>query len=187
MEALVLPSIEEIPLSVEYLIKFSRVNELVKSIDFEESKKISRKNYWTSIEDEILENEVKQYKYFEDVEWEDVAIKVSKAFTNTDNELNINEKYYKTGEDCKKRYKNKNPEIKKTPFEHWEDKIIVEERIKVGNQWSIIAKKIPGRTPCSVKNRWYAVLRHQRWTHPFLYPQTFKNFNSLQLNTLMDA
>lgn len=53
------------------------------------------------------------------------------------------------------------PVMRKAPFEPWEDAVIVRERLRMGNEWVTIAKELPGRTSCAVKNRWYRVLRKQ--------------------------
>ena len=50
---------------------------------------------------------------------------------------------------------------KKTKFEQWEDLLIVKERTRIGNHWSKIANKLPGRSPSAIKNRWYSVLRNK--------------------------
>ena len=57
--------------------------------------------------------------------------------------------------------KQKEENYKKTKFEQWEDLLIVRERSMIGNHWSKIAKKLPGRSPSSIKNRWYSVLRNK--------------------------
>ena len=63
---------------------------------------------------------------------------------------------------CKERWMYRlNPDIKKTRFEKWEDELIIKERRRVGNHWTLIANKLPGRTSCAVKNRWYSVLRNK--------------------------
>lgn len=63
---------------------------------------------------------------------------------------------------CKERWLYRlHPEIKKTRFEKWEDELIIHERNRVGNHWTLIANKLPGRTSCAVKNRWYSVLRNK--------------------------
>jgi hypothetical protein len=51
------------------------------------------------------------------------------------------------------------PGLNKDPFERWEDELIVRERSRVGNHWTLIADQLPGRTSCAVKNRWYSALR----------------------------
>jgi hypothetical protein len=54
------------------------------------------------------------------------------------------------------------PGLNKGPFEGWEDDLIIRERERVGNHWTSIAAKLPGRTSCAVKNRWYSVLKKQQ-------------------------
>ena len=66
----------------------------------------------------------------------------------------------RTATQCRERWMFRiSPGLKKTPFESWEDELIVRERGRLGNHWTQIAAKLPGRTSCSVKNRWYTVLR----------------------------
>jgi hypothetical protein len=67
-----------------------------------------------------------------------------------------------TAKQCRERWLVKlNPEVRRSPFEKWEDDVIQSERQRIGNHWSVIAQLLPGRTACSVKNRWYTVLRFQ--------------------------
>lgn len=68
----------------------------------------------------------------------------------------------RTPKQCRERWLYRlRPELKKTPFEHWEDQLIFEQKKKIGNRWTQIAMMLPGRTSCSVKNRWYTVLRNK--------------------------
>jgi len=46
-----------------------------------------------------------------------------------------------------------NPEIKKDPFIIEEDILLLETRLSLGNKWSKIRKRLPGRTENNVKNR----------------------------------
>jgi hypothetical protein len=65
-----------------------------------------------------------------------------------------------TPKQCRERWLVKlNPNVRRSPFEPWEDEVIREGCQRIGNHWSVIAQHLPGRTACSVKNRWYAVLR----------------------------
>lgn len=67
-----------------------------------------------------------------------------------------------TPRQCRERYMIKiNPQVRWSHFSQWEDDVIRSERYRIGNHWSWIAQLLPGRTSCSVKNRWYTVLRHQ--------------------------
>lgn len=66
----------------------------------------------------------------------------------------------RTATQCRERWLFRlSPGLKKTPFEKWEDEIIISHRKEVGNHWTLIASKLPGRSSCAVKNRWYTVLR----------------------------
>lgn len=68
----------------------------------------------------------------------------------------------RTAKQCRERWSYRlKPDLKKTPFEQWEDDLIFEQKQKIGNRWTQIAQKLPGRTSCSVKNRWYTVLRNR--------------------------
>lgn len=61
---------------------------------------------------------------------------------------------------CKERWRYRlSPDVKRTRFEKWEDDFIVRERNRIGNHWTCIANRLPGRTSCAVKNRWYSVLK----------------------------
>lgn len=61
---------------------------------------------------------------------------------------------------CRERWMFRiSPGLNKDPFEKWEDELIIKERERLGNHWTLIAGQLPGRTSCAVKNRWYSVLR----------------------------
>ena len=102
------------------------------------------KGQWSAEEDRILREAVESCKT--QVLWDQVAKYVQG----------------RTPKQCRERWVYRlRPELKKTPFEPWEDELINEERKKIGNCWTIIAQKLPGRTSCSVKNRWYTVLKNR--------------------------
>jgi hypothetical protein len=76
-----------------------------------------------------------------------------------------------TAKQCRERWLVKlNPEVRRSLFEKWEDDLIRSERLRIGNHWSVIAQRLPGRTACSVKNRWYTVLRFQPMAGPMILP-----------------
>ena len=60
------------------------------------------------------------------------------------------------GEQIKQRWENiLDPNIKKGVWTEAEMKILRDGQRELGNKWSEIAKRIPGRNENSVKNRWY--------------------------------
>jgi hypothetical protein len=100
---------------------------------------------WTQQEDGLLTAAVAQLGSHK---WTDVA-----KFVPT-----------RTSKQCRERWFDRlAPGIRHEPFEPWEDAIIMDAQREIGNHWSRIAQRIPGRSPCAVKNRWYSGLRNQ---HP---------------------
>ena len=97
---------------------------------------------WTQQEDEYLKNAISQVGT---KKWSDVARFVPS----------------RTSKQCRERWNNRlNPELKHGPFEQWEDQIIIEKQREIGNRWSCIAQSLPGRSPGTVKNRWYSGLKN---------------------------
>ena len=60
------------------------------------------------------------------------------------------------GEDVKARYVNHlDPTLRKGVWTKTEMDILIEAQKELGNRWAEIARRIPGRSENSVKNRWY--------------------------------
>ena len=107
------------------------------------SKNIPIKGTWSVEEDEALRKAVSGSK---PIFWDVVAKSIPG----------------RTPKQCRERWTYRlQPDLKKTPFEKWEDDLIFEQKKKIGNRWTQIALQLPGRTSCSVKNRWYTVLRNK--------------------------
>ena len=103
----------------------------------------NNKGTWTQFEDEQLISAVSK---FGAKKWIDISKLVPT----------------RTSKQCRERWHHRlDPIIKHEPFEPWEDTIILEKQKEIGNKWSIISQKLPGRSASSVKNRWYSCLKNQ--------------------------
>ena len=151
------------------------INELITdnpNIQFQEipknryQKKRIQKGSWSEEEDELLFSTVSELR---SLDWKLIAKKIK---THTPKQC------------CERWFVKLNPNIRRTPFERWEDELILYERQKIGNRWSVISQLLPGRTSCSVKNRWYTVLRYRcQNTNSCTYQQNFPSvINSNQDN-----
>ncbi|KAF5821825.1 putative transcription factor MYB-HB-like family [Helianthus annuus] len=66
----------------------------------------------------------------------------------------------RSGKSCRLRWMNYlKPNIKRGNFSNEEDEIILHSHSVLGNKWSAIASKLPGRTDSEVKNYWHAHLK----------------------------
>ena len=101
-----------------------------------------KKGPWSEEEDQLL---IEAMKDASPVVWDVIAAKVPG----------------RSPIQCRERWKYRlKPGLNKSKFQRCEDVLILKEQRRLGNKWTLIANKLPGRTAVSVKNRWYLHLRH---------------------------
>jgi hypothetical protein len=67
----------------------------------------------------------------------------------------------RTSKQCRERWLGQlAPSVVKSSWTPDEDRLLLSGHSVHGNQWSIIARSLPGRSAISVKNRWGWLLRH---------------------------
>ncbi|XVE87910.1 hypothetical protein DITRI_Ditri19aG0026300 [Diplodiscus trichospermus] len=71
----------------------------------------------------------------------------------------------RSGKSCRLRWMNYlKPGIKRGNFTNEEDETIIDLQARLGNRWSVIASRLPGRTDNEIKNYWHAYLS-KRWKY----------------------
>lgn len=70
----------------------------------------------------------------------------------------------RNGKQCRERWCNAlDPEVRKGVWSEQEDQAIFELQSQLGSKWAEIARRLPGRTENSIKNRYYSTLRRQQF------------------------
>ncbi|XP_041020629.1 transcription factor MYB15-like [Juglans microcarpa x Juglans regia] len=89
------------------------------------------------------------------------------------------------GKSCRLRWKNYlRPDIKRGNFSKQEEEAIIKLHQLLGNRWSAIATRLPGRTDNEIKNFWNSQLKKRLKQNPATRPATIKQNVGMPVCTL---
>ncbi|XP_039051537.1 transcription repressor MYB6-like [Hibiscus syriacus] len=87
------------------------------------------------------------------------------------------------GKSCRLRWMNYlRPDLKRGNFTEQEDDLIVQLHSLLGNKWSLIAARLPGRTDNEIKNYWNTHIKRKLLSRG-IDPQTHRPLNQATTNT----
>ncbi|XP_021742109.1 transcription repressor MYB6-like [Chenopodium quinoa] len=91
------------------------------------------------------------------------------------------------GKSCRLRWINYlRPDLKRGNFTEEEDELIINLHSLLGNKWSLIAAKLPGRTDNEIKNYWNTHIK-RKLLNRGIDPQTHRTLNSTTTTTAATA
>ncbi|KAJ9141060.1 hypothetical protein P3X46_031640 [Hevea brasiliensis] len=112
---------------------------------------------WTALEDKMLMDYVSMHG---EGKWDRVAKKIGLR---------------RCGKCCRLRWLNYlKPGIKRGNFSEDEEELIIRLHKLLGNRWSLIAGRLPGRTDSEIKNHWNANLSKTAKVLQFTLPKLDK-------------
>lgn len=87
------------------------------------------------------------------------------------------------GKSCRLRWINYlRPDLKRGNFTEEEDELIINLHSLLGNKWSLIAARLPGRTDNEIKNYWNTHIKRKLYSRG-IDPQTHRPLNSTAATT----
>ncbi|KAF8405784.1 hypothetical protein HHK36_007861 [Tetracentron sinense] len=91
------------------------------------------------------------------------------------------------GKSCRLRWINYlRPDLKRGNFTDQEDELIIKLHSLVGNKWSLIAGRLPGRTDNEIKNYWNTHIKRKLLSRG-LDPQTHRPLKSASTSSFSDV
>ncbi|CAN4104875.1 unnamed protein product [Withania somnifera] len=92
------------------------------------------------------------------------------------------------GKSCRLRWMNYlRPGLKKGNYNHEEEELIIKLHKELGNRWSAIATKLPGRSDNDVKNHWHAHLKKRVTMDQQLTDQSSQSAGSQTSNKISEC
>ncbi|KAJ6762104.1 TRANSCRIPTION REPRESSOR MYB4 [Salix koriyanagi] len=94
---------------------------------------------------------------------------------------------FRCGKSCRLRWINYlRPDLKRGNFTEEEDEIIIKLHSLLGNKWSLIAGRLPGRTDNEIKNYWNTHIKRKLISRG-IDPQTHRPLNEKTTTTTTAA